>query len=527
MRIWKLLIDAGVSSFKIEGRLKGAAYVKNVTAFYRRKLDEIIARRPELSRTSQGDSAFTFEPAPEKVFNRGQTDYFVHGRQYDQPYELAELESPKHAGEPAAVAEEVLPGASSSKASQVSPSPTATVSTYLADDEEIRGIAVNRAEPVLNKAGKPIPVCGCSIRSNGAAWTACVRALVLKRNRDHAFLRMMEGKTAERKIPIDLIFTTHEDGLDLIASDGVRCAAASVALDLQTPSDLVKTAPICARSFTFGRYALCCRQHIHSRRSGCVCAGKRCQSAAPRRCRRPASASGSGTRKPRRAPWDDASPYPERILGFKANTANDQAAAFYAAHGARVTMPAFEIKPAPKADLMTCRHCVRASLKLCPKMLKAFPEILQTTDRALLRPEPLVLVNSAGERFKAYFHCKASPCEMTITPEGDFVRARAPRTMIKTAPSAEAAGRSTDTHPDERRRCSEKGAPASKACLKSVLPATISRQDVPALSPSLTTNTARADTRADDDRSDFSVCPPKSSLTSGLFSCLEALRHAV
>ena len=105
------LIDAGVSSFKIEGRLKGAAYVKNVTAFYRRKLDEIIARRPELSRTSQGDSAFTFEPAPEKVFNRGQTDYFVHGRQYDQPYELAELESPKHAGEPAAVAEEVLPRA--------------------------------------------------------------------------------------------------------------------------------------------------------------------------------------------------------------------------------------------------------------------------------------------------------------------------------------------------------------------------------------------------------------------------------
>ena len=60
------LIDAGVSSFKIEGRHKGAAYVKNVTAFYRRKLDEIIARRPELSRTSQGDSVFTFEPAPER-----------------------------------------------------------------------------------------------------------------------------------------------------------------------------------------------------------------------------------------------------------------------------------------------------------------------------------------------------------------------------------------------------------------------------------------------------------------------------
>ena len=189
-------------------------------------------------------------------------------------------------------------------------------------------------------------------------------------------------------------------------------------------------------------------------------------------------------------------------------------------------MPAFEIKPAPKADLMTCRHCVRASLKLCPKMLKAFPEILQTTARALLRPEPLVLVNLAGERFKAYFHCKANPCEMTITPEGDFVRARAPRTMIKTAPPAEAAGRSADTHPDERRRSSEKRS-ASKRSLPEKRFTRDSRQDVQALSPSLTTNTARADARADDDRSDFSVCPPKSSLPSALFSCLETLRHAV
>ena len=77
-----------------------------------------------------------------------------------------------------------------------------------------------------------------------------------------------------------------------------------------------------------------------------------------------------------------------------------------------------------KADLMTCRHCVRAALKLCPKMLKAFPEILQTTERALLRPEPLILINSAGERFEAQFHCKENPCEMTITSIDDLTRKR-------------------------------------------------------------------------------------------------------
>jgi len=215
------LIDAGVSSFKIEGRLKGAAYVKNVTAFYRRKLDEIIARRPELSRTSQGDSVFTFEPAPEKVFNRGQTDYFVHGRQYDQPYELAELESPKHAGEPAAVAEEVLPGRIIVKSLPGVTFANGDGLTYLADDEEIRGIAVNRAEPVLNKAGKPIPRLWMLHTLERRRMDGLRPGLVLKRNRDHAFLRMMEGKTAERKIPIDLIFTTHEELVN-ISAKGLR-----------------------------------------------------------------------------------------------------------------------------------------------------------------------------------------------------------------------------------------------------------------------------------------------------------------
>lgn len=125
-----------------------------------------------------------------------------------------------------------------------------------------------------------------------------------------------------------------------------------------------------------------------------------------------------------RAPWDDAVPYPVKFLSYKANIANSAARRFYLAHGSRELEPAFEIKPVQKADLMTCRHCVRAALKLCPQMLKAFPEILQTTERALLRPEPLILINSAGERFEAEFHCKENPCEMTITAIDDLTRKR-------------------------------------------------------------------------------------------------------
>ena len=89
------LMDAGITSFKIEGRMKEADYVKNVTAFYRQKLDDIFARRPEYASASRGHCRFDFEVNPEKSFNRGFTDFFIHGRQkgIDAPF------TPKSMGE--------------------------------------------------------------------------------------------------------------------------------------------------------------------------------------------------------------------------------------------------------------------------------------------------------------------------------------------------------------------------------------------------------------------------------------------
>ena len=89
------LIDAGVRSFKIEGRLKDADYVKNITAHYRAKIDEILARRPEFTRSSDGVSRVSFTPNPQKSFNRGFTDYFTCGRHHD----MAVFETPKNTGE--------------------------------------------------------------------------------------------------------------------------------------------------------------------------------------------------------------------------------------------------------------------------------------------------------------------------------------------------------------------------------------------------------------------------------------------
>ncbi|MDD3530735.1 MAG: U32 family peptidase, partial [Gallionellaceae bacterium] len=90
------LVDAGIRSFKIEGRYKDMGYVKNVTAHYRRLLDDILERRPELAHASSGQCSYTFTPDPELNFNRGATDYFVQGRQPD----IGAFDSPKNPGRP-------------------------------------------------------------------------------------------------------------------------------------------------------------------------------------------------------------------------------------------------------------------------------------------------------------------------------------------------------------------------------------------------------------------------------------------
>jgi collagenase-like PrtC family protease len=88
------LVDAGIRSFKIEGRYKDMGYVKNITAHYRLLLDEILERRPELARASSGRTQVMFTPDVDKNFHRGHTDYFAQGRQQT----IGAFDSPKYVG---------------------------------------------------------------------------------------------------------------------------------------------------------------------------------------------------------------------------------------------------------------------------------------------------------------------------------------------------------------------------------------------------------------------------------------------
>lgn len=137
------LLDAGARSLKIEGRLKDVAYVKNVTAWYRQRLDDIFRRRTEYCAASYGVTELAFAPDPYRTFNRGFTDYFVHGRTAD----LCNMATPKSMGERVGFVKEM-------RRDHIVVAGTASFSNgdglcYLAGRpgrEELVGFRINRAE---------------------------------------------------------------------------------------------------------------------------------------------------------------------------------------------------------------------------------------------------------------------------------------------------------------------------------------------------------------------------------------------
>ena len=190
------LLDAGITCFKIEGRLKDADYVKNITAFYRQRLDAIFERRPEYVQASQGHCTYNFEVNPEKSFNRGFTDYFIHGRQPNIGSPFTPKSMGEYIGEVKwcnSVQMELLTDKILHNGDGL---------CFLNQDEELIGI---RADVVNgNKVS-------CN-RPHGAQ-----RGSKIYRNYDIEWQRQVEASMGNRKIDIDLVLEDVPEGYRLTA----------------------------------------------------------------------------------------------------------------------------------------------------------------------------------------------------------------------------------------------------------------------------------------------------------------------
>ena len=191
------LMDAGITSFKIEGRMKDADYVKNVTAFYRQKMDEIFARRTDLKQASQGHCQYNFEVNPEKSFNRGFTDFFINGRQkgIDSPF------TPKSMGEYIGEVAWCNPLRMEIETDKVLHNGDGLC--FLSQDNELVGL---RADVVRDNT------VSCN-RPHSAH-----RGAKIYRNYDIEWQKQVDASTGNRKIDIDLTLAETVTGYELVAS---------------------------------------------------------------------------------------------------------------------------------------------------------------------------------------------------------------------------------------------------------------------------------------------------------------------
>ncbi len=193
------MLDAGISSFKIEGRLKDEGYVKNVTAYYRLALDDIIARRPEeLERSSQGTSSFAFTPDLAKSFNRGFTEYFLQ----DIRTPMHNFITPKSMGE--AIGSVMKIGKKHLEVDGTCCLSAGDGLTFIDTEGKLQGFRVNSVE---GRSIFPHIMPGVSVGTR------------LFRNHDEAFAKQVSRPGAERKIDIDVRLSENEDGFLLTLAD--------------------------------------------------------------------------------------------------------------------------------------------------------------------------------------------------------------------------------------------------------------------------------------------------------------------
>jgi 23S rRNA 5-hydroxycytidine C2501 synthase len=358
------LVNAGITSFKIEGRYKDAGYVKNVTAAYRQEIDGFLLGNPQYRRASSGKTTLGFEPDLDKTFNRGYTRYFIYGRNE----KIGAIDTPKSLGKLIGTVTAVDRGFFRMKGDRVS---NGDGLCFFTRSGMLSGFRVNRV-----RDGWIFP------NSMGEL----ARGDRLYRNRDHEFCRMLDKASAFRKIGIALLFEQNQSRITLAAMDeDGNQATAFMDIDYQAPRNPeMALKQITAQLSSTGNTIYEVNKiSMHPAQSGFLPLGTL------NRLRREALDAMTKVRQRRYRPnsrpfYPNSAPYPEKTVDFRANVLNRHAEKFYARHGATVIEPALERRGDPLCKIiMTTRYCICHQLDACSRYGKktvSLKKPLQLTD---------------------------------------------------------------------------------------------------------------------------------------------------
>ena len=376
------LLEAGVSSLKIEGRLKDVGYVKNITAYYRKKLDAVLSRRPEYRRASAGRSTYTFEPVAEKSFNRGFTPFLLEGRTAD----ITAFNTPKSLGEPVGTVKEIK--GNSFTVAGLKQLSNGDGLVFFNRKGELEGFRVNRVE-----ANRVFPL----------DMPQLTPKTPLYRNFDQAFDKLLAKPSAERKLSVEIEFLDNPFGFTLCMEDetGARIMltepfAKELARrerqdNIRTQLSKLGNTPFEASKVVVGlseNWFVPSSLLADMRRRGVE------KLLEARRARYPRETV-------KRVQPSVSIPFPERQLTYLGNVANGKARSFYQDHGVEQIDPAFELSPRKDVPLMFTKHCLRYSMGWCPTYQK---------DKSPYK-EPYYLLYK-DTRLRLQFDCKH--CQMLV-----------------------------------------------------------------------------------------------------------------
>lgn len=375
------MMDAGVRSFKIEGRLKNVSYVKNITAYYRQQIDAILRRRTEYQRSSLGKEEFFFTPDPARSFSRGFTDYFLHGGTDD----LASMDTPKSRGQFVGHVKEVRRGCII--VAGTIPFCNGDGLCFIDAQGKLQGFRVNRVEGNhLYPAEMP------DVKKGDALW----------RNYDHQWEKLIAKETSVRRIPISFTLSEVEDGFILKA---VQQGGKEVSLHFLAEHQLARTDQQAGITELLSKLGdtiyIAEKVDVSFSQPWFI----------PRSLlaewRRSVVEQLASTQEENRKETPDKSFCREARVSpqcFDFNISNRLSEQFVVSKGGAERINALEVTGQLNEGqaLMTCRYCLRYQMGWCPRQ------------RGAKSPyqEPYYLCSKDGRRFRLEFDCKK--CEMKV-----------------------------------------------------------------------------------------------------------------
>ncbi len=374
------MIDCGVTSFKIEGRLKEIGYTKNIVSYYRKLLDNAIAQRKGFMRSSCGESTIEFTPNPIKSFTRGESEYLFDG----QTDNLASFDTPKSMGEELGEVLQLKRG----EAFQINASLAAGDGICFLTSDGLRGTNINRVE-------------GAWVYPNRMEWIT--KGMTIFRNFDKRFADSVERSRTKRKIAVRANISIGDSCATLTVVDNegnnaVRtiCEEFSPAQNSQKMREVIYTQLSKSGDTIFAIESITIEPggedyFIPSSRLATL----RREALAELLNRRVASIKRGG----RVFSENMDARYPEQTISSEGSVTNNIAAQFYRDHGVQSVTPSWECaKDLTGALVMESSYCLRREIGECLK------------NGSELKGE--LYLHHGADRFRLEFEC--AKCQMNL-----------------------------------------------------------------------------------------------------------------